>query len=154
MLPSPPLPLSYGRPGARDGGGRKCRLAQVVAEGERGAGAWPAFINAKYWILKIKGSHCSQCVFMFSLGLLFEQEKGWRCRLQKLKDTRPFCNPPGWNEYIPKKIDTQKVYRSNPAQPKMGPATKTKPAAGSMQGEGDPKSVQHPVFPSGRPPQY
>ena len=85
------------------GGGLSGQVFAGVGRGERGRDAWPAFINAKYWILKKKGSHCSQCVFMFSLGLLFEQEKGWRCRLQKLKDTRPFCSPPGWNEYIPKK---------------------------------------------------
>ena len=33
----------------------------------------------------------------------------WRCRLQKLEG-KTFLSPPKWNEYIPKKIDTQKVY--------------------------------------------
>ena len=35
--------------------------------------------------------------------------EGWPCGLQKLEDW-VFRSPPEWNEYIPKKIDTQKMY--------------------------------------------
>jgi hypothetical protein len=65
--------------------------------------------------------------------------------------------PPKWNEYIPKKIDTQKVYTTCvPTHDKSlykGSRAEARDKRDSKVG-GRKKSVQHPVFPSGRPPQY
>ena len=90
-----------------------------------------------------------------------QERKGWRCRLQKLESIGclPKFHRSGTSIYR-KKIDTQKVYRGTSICP-------TSPAAhgqaGGRGGGGEKskanlrargKSVQHPVFPSGRPPQY
>ena len=53
----------------------------------------------------------------------------WRCRLQKLEDNKAFLIPPGWNEYIPKKIDTQKVYRYHAPSSDIVVVCKSKPEA-------------------------
>ena len=51
------------------GGGLSGQVFAGVGRGERGRDAWPAFINAKYWILKYRADKGDcMCVTVFFKG--------------------------------------------------------------------------------------
>ena len=81
-----------------------------------------------------------------TLASFWRRRNGWRCRLQKLEDMNALRVPPEWSEYIPKKNrHSESVPRSLSCWGVWG---------GMKMDRESIKSVQHPVFPSGRPPQY
>ena len=67
--------------------------------------------------------------------------------------TRVVPSPPKWNEYIPKKNRHSESVPRDHVYGWLQPMHGTSERNGSLVHEGI-KSVQHPVFPSGHPPQY